>query len=117
MNKKLLQSTIVVLVTFFLFTLADLVPFWMPKMGEMMVLLMVTILLLAWAGFVMFENAVDEREEQLKFQSGRIAYLAGIGTLLIALVVQGFAHAIDPWIPVVLTVMVLAKFCTHHFLE
>ena len=117
MNKKIVQGVVVVLLVFFLLTLADLVPFWMPMMGEMIMLLIVTILLLAWVGFVMFENTVDEREEALNFQSGRVAYLVGIGSLLIALVVQGFTHTIDPWIPVVLAVMVFAKFGTRYFLE
>lgn len=109
MNKNYLHITVGLVLAFFLLTLADLVPFWMPMMGEMIALLIVSILMLTWAGFVMKEVAHDEREVLLKMKSGRIAYLSGLGVLMLALIVQGFAHAIDPWIAIALAVMVLAK--------
>jgi hypothetical protein len=117
MNKTFLHSTVATLIAFFLLVLADLVPFWMPMMGEMVALLVVTVLLLVWAGFIMLETAADEREVQLKVQSGRVAYLAGLGVLMVALVVQGLAHAIDPWIPIALAAMVLAKIGARLYLE
>ena len=117
MHTRITHASIAILVSFFLLTLADLIPFWMPMMGEMVVLLIVTILLLLWMSFVVTEKAVDEREVQLKTQSGRVAYLAGIAVLMIGLIVQGFVHAIDPWIPIALMVMVLAKFFTRLYLE
>jgi hypothetical protein len=82
-------------------------------MGEMTALLIVVILLLVWAGFVLQENAHDEREVLLKMKSGRVAYLSGLGMLMVALIVQGFAHAIDPWIASTLAVMVVAKLVTR----
>ena len=109
MNKKYLHITVAGILAFFLLALADLIPFWMPMMGELIALLIVVILLLVWAGFVMQEVAHDEREVLLKMKSGRIAYLSGLGVLMLALVVQGFTHAIDPWIAIALAVMVLAK--------
>ena len=117
MNKNYLHSGVAIVLAFFLLTLADLVPFWMPMMGEMTALLLVVILLLVWAGFVMQETAHDEREVLLKMKSGRVAYLSGLGVLMVALVVQGFAHAIDPWIAVALVVMVVAKLFTRHYEE
>ncbi len=118
MNKtNYVHSVVAGLLAFFLMVLADLVPFWMPMMGEMMALLVVVILLLVWVGFVVKEKAVDEREVTLKMQSGRVAYLSGLITLTVALVVQGFAHAIDPWIAVALAVMVVAKLATWLYLE
>ncbi len=117
MNKNYLHSGVAIVLAFFLLALADLVPFWMPMMGEMTALLLVVILLLVWAGFVMQETAHDEREVLLKMKSGRVAYLSGLGVLMVALVVQGFAHAIDPWIAVALVVMVVAKLFTRHYEE
>ncbi len=117
MNKNYLHSGVAIVLAFFLLTLADLVPFWMPMMGEMTALLLVVILLLVWAGFVMQETAHDEREVLLKMKSGRVAYLSGLGVLMVALVVQGFAHAIDPWIAVALAVMVVAKLFTRLYEE
>ncbi len=117
MNKNYLHSGVAIVLAFFLLTLADLVPFWMPMMGEMTALLLVVILLLVWAGFVMQETAHDEREVLLKMKSGRVAYLSGLGVLMVALVVQGFVHAIDPWIAVALAVMVVAKLFTRLYEE
>lgn len=117
MHKPLLFSTLSVLITFFLLVLADLVPFWMPMMGEMIALLVVTVLLLVWAGLVVSESADDEREVYIKSQSGRVAYVAGLFVLVVALVVQGMAHTIDPWIPVALAVMVSAKLLARLYLD
>lgn len=117
MNKKYLHILVAGVLAFFLLTLADLVPFWMPMMGEMMVLLLVVILLLVWAGFVMQETAHDEREVLLKMKSGRVAYLSGLGVLMLALVMQGIQHAIDPWIAVTLAVMVITKLVTRLYEE
>jgi len=116
MSKKVVAGGLGVVVVFFLLVLADLIPFWMPMMGEMIALLIVVILLLVWVGFVLKETAHDEREVLLKMKSGRVAYLSGLGVLMLALIVQGFSHTIDPWIAIALAVMVLAKLFTR-FLE
>ncbi len=86
-------------------------------MNEMIVLLCVTLLMLTWAGFVMFEEATDEREIMLRMHAGRVAYLGGIGVLLVALVVQGYAHVIDPWIMLALGVMVVFKLGARLYLD
>lgn len=117
MNKNYLHIIVAAVLAFFLLALADLVPFWMPMMGEMIALLLVVILLLVWAGFVMQETAHDEREVLLKMKSGRVAYLSGLGVLMVALIVQGFAHAIDPWIAIALAVMVVSKLASRLYLE
>lgn len=98
----------------FLTLLSDLTP-WMPPMGAMMALLVVAVLLAVFAGFVMHENGGDERDVLHRMNAGRIAYLLGIGTLTVALIVQGFAHTIDPWILVTLGVMVLAKIISRFY--
>ena len=117
MNKKYLHIIVAGVLAFFLLALADLVPFWMPMMGEMTALLLVVILLLVWAGFVLQENAHDEREVLLKMKAGRVAYLSGLGVLMLALVVQGMNHTIDPWIAVALAVMVVTKLFTRLYEE
>ena len=117
MNKNYLHIIVAGVLAFFLLALADLIPFWMPMMGEMIALLVVSVLMLIWVGFVMKEVAHDEREVLLKMKSGRIAYLSGLGVLMLALIVQGFSHAIDPWIAIALAVMVLAKLLTRLYEE
>jgi hypothetical protein len=106
-----------VVVVFFLLVLADLVPFWMPMMGEMVALAVVTIALVLFLAFVITESAVDEREVILAMRSGQVAYVAGILTLLIALVMQVMAHAVDPFVPVALAVMVGSKVIARWYLE
>jgi len=117
MHKSFLFTSLAFVITFFLLALADFIPFWMPMMGEMIALMMVTVLLLIWAGLIVSESANDEREVYIKSQSGRVAYVAGLLVLILALVVQGLAHAIDPWIPVALAVMVSTKLLTRLYLD
>jgi peptidoglycan/LPS O-acetylase OafA/YrhL len=117
MNKSHLHIAVGSILVFFLITLADLVPFWMPMTGEMITLLIVAVLMLVWVGFIMQEQAHDEREVLLKMHSGRVAYLSGLGVLTIGLVIQGFAHSIDPWVAGALAVMVAAKLFTRIYLE
>jgi hypothetical protein len=109
MHKKVMFIGLPLIIGFFLLVLGDFVPFWMPMMGEMVALTVVTVLLLIWAGLVVAEVAADEREVHVTMLSGRLAYVAGLLTLATALVVQGLSHTIDPWIPVTLAVMVGAK--------
>jgi hypothetical protein len=117
MNNNYLYIGVSLVLAFFLLVLADLVPFWMPMMGEMTALLIVAVLLAVWVGYVVKENAHDEREVVLTMKSGRVAYLSGLAVLMLALIVQGFGHAIDPWVPVALAVMVVTKLGTRLFLE
>lgn len=103
------QITIAGVLVVLLAALADLIPFWMPDMAEMAALTVVSVLLLVWVGFVMYEKGGDERELVHRMNAGRVAYLSGIGVLTLALIVQGLNHAIDPWVAVTLGVMVVSK--------
>lgn len=116
MNKKVVQVTMSVTLGFFLLVLADLIPFWMP-MGNIFALLLVTVLLMAWACIILVEQVSDEREVYLKMMAGRVAYLSGMAVLLTALLVQGLSETIDPWIPVALATMVVSKLLTRIYLE
>lgn len=80
-------------------------------------LLGATVLLAIWAGFVMYERAPDEREAIHRMNAGRIAYLSGIVLLTVALVTQGLAHEIDPWISLTLGTMVLVKLISRFYSE
>lgn len=117
MHKPVLFSSLTIIITFCLLVLADLVPFWMPMMGELVALVGVTVLLLVWAGLVVSESAHDEREIVIASRSGRVAYMAGLLVLVVALVVQGWLHMIDPWVPIALAVMVSAKLLARLYLD
>lgn len=81
----------------------------MPTMAQMTALLLASVLLIVWAGLLMKETAVDERDVYHRMLADRNAYFAGVGMLTAALLVQGFAHSIDSWIPLALIVMILTK--------
>ncbi|MEK7086457.1 MAG: hypothetical protein AAB709_01750 [Patescibacteria group bacterium] len=100
-----------------LLLLSDPFMLWMPAKAQMVVLLCAAVLVAVWSGFVMYENSGDERELVHKMHAGRIAYLSGIAVLTLALIFQGFAHAIDPWVSFALGVMVVSKLATRLYAD
>lgn len=100
-----------------LLLISDILPFWMPDMLGMIVLVVLAVLMLVFAGFVLRENGGDERDMEHRMYAGRAAYLSGIGVLTLALLVQGFMHAVDPWIPAALSAMLLAKLLSRLYLD
>mgnify|MGYP001613288823 CR=1 FL=1 len=109
MKNKMIQSIGVLLFIILLFSLSDPFMYWMPEMMTMVVLLLVTFLMCLWAGFILSEDVVDERERAHRMQAGRAAYLSGLVILTVAFVVQGFNHQIDPWVSLALGSMVLVN--------
>jgi len=89
----------------------------MPGMTAMVVLLCATVLACVWATFVIAEQAHDEREEQHRTSSGRLAYIAGVLSLTLALLVEGLGHRIDPWIAVALAAMIVVKLGSRLYSE
>jgi hypothetical protein len=118
MKNNIAQIGVAAFLVFFLICLVDPFMLWMPGMLGMAVLLCASLLLIVWAGFVMREEARDEREAMHRMNAGRIAYLSGVGVLTVALFVQGImTHHIDPWIALALGVMVLAKLVAHLYAD
>ena len=117
MTNKIFHIITAVVLVGFLTLLSDPFMLWMPEQAQMAVLLCAAVLLGLWTGFVMYEQAHDEREVLHKMHAGRAAYLSGIAVLTIALVVQGLAHDIDPWISGALGTMVVAKLIARFYLE
>ncbi len=115
-NNIYFVATTAVLV-FLLILLSDVFMLWMPGMMSMFVLLIVSVLLCVWVGFILREDATDEREVLHRMYAGRVAYLLGIGVLTLALLVQGLAHTIDPWIAIALLAMVSGKTVARLYLE
>ena len=105
---------IVVSLVFIILVVLKLDPFrWtMPDQIEMIVLALVVAAYAVYAGLFFRERAHDEREAYHLYVASRIAYLAGVGFLVVALVVQSFAHHLDPWLVGGLTAMVLVKMIT-----
>ncbi|OGY98657.1 MAG: hypothetical protein A2855_01340 [Candidatus Liptonbacteria bacterium RIFCSPHIGHO2_01_FULL_57_28] len=117
MKNNILSIAIALAFVALLILLTDPFMAWMPPAGLAAVLLAVAVLMCAWIGFIIYERAGDEREEAHRMQAGRAAYLSGIAVLTVALVVQGLAHDIDPWISGALAAMVLVKLAARLYSE
>jgi len=74
-----------------------------------MMVLGLIVVFFVFASFVWRENARDEREGLHKMMAGRIAFLAGTATLVIAIIIQSFRHELDFWLVLTLGIMILAK--------
>lgn len=117
MANKLFHILTAIIFVGLLVLLSDPFMLWMPPQAQMLALLAVAVLACVWAGFVMYERAHDEREVVHKMHAGRVAYLSGVAVLTLALVVQGLAHAIDPWVSAALAVMVVSKLVSRLYTE
>ncbi len=110
-----MQISIAGLLILCLTLLSDPFMVWMPMGAQMAALLGAAVLLAVWAGFVMYERAPDEREAVHRMNAGRMAYLSGIVLLTVALVTEGLAHHIDPWISLTLATMVVVKLLSRFY--
>lgn len=81
----------------------------MPDQLEMIVLALVIAAYGLYTGLFFRERARDEREAYHLHVAGRIAYLAGVGFLVIAIVVQSLENRLDPWLVGGLAAMVVVK--------
>ena len=113
----IISYSIVALMVLLLFTLTDPFMYWMPDMTQMAALTIATALLVVFAGLILREGAGDERETLHRMHAGRAAFLSGIAILTLALLLQGLRGAIDPWIPVTLAAMVLAKVFARRYTD
>lgn len=100
-----------------LLVIADVLPFFMPDMITMVVLVVLASLMLLWIAFVLRENGGDERDKEHRMYAGRAAYLSGVAVLTAGLLVQGFMHAVDPWIAGALGAMLFAKLAARLYLD
>jgi len=117
MRNTITHTFVGIVTVVLLLLLTDPFMYWMPEQMVMAVLAGASVLMCFWMGFVAYERAADEREVQHRMFTGRVAYLAGIAVLTVALLVQGLAHSIDPWIATALAVMVLAKLLAHAYIS
>ena len=116
--RNTISISVAVLFLGLLVLLTDPFMLWMPMGVQMLVLLLAAVFSGVWAGFVALEHGQDEREAAHVMYAGRVAYLAGLGVLTLALLWQGMtAHAIDVWVAAALGVMVLTKVVARRYLE
>lgn len=79
--------------------------FWMPDMMVMAMLAVALVLFGIFASFILREDKVDERDNVHRTLAGRNAFLAGSSILMIGIVIQGYSHAVDPWLVIALIVL------------
>lgn len=110
MNKSALIQILTAIVSCILaLFLIDPFGLWMASMVQMMVLALAVIAFGALAIFVVHEGDGDERDDTHRALAGRAAFLAGGAVLLLGIVLESIAHALDPWLVVALAAMVCAK--------
>ena len=82
---------------------------WMPDMTHMLILAIAVAVFGMFSVFVLMERAGDERENEHRHAAGRFAFLVGGAILIVGIIVQTFAHTLDPWLVWALVGMVIAK--------
>lgn len=115
MNRNILVPIAVLVISF-----AFLDPF-MVLMPTTVVYILLSVFFLAYIGFALLvwnETVSDEREYAHRAFSSRMAYIAGTTTLVIGIFYQVLVdHIVDPWLPVVLSAMVIAKYIGLYIAE
>ncbi len=114
MKNRKVQEVIVPLVLIILAVLLlNPFHFWMPDMMVMGMLAALLVIFGIFASFILKEKAFDERDDMNRSLAGRNAFLAGSAVLMIAIVIQGYKHVVDPWLVVALIVMIVVKIATR----
>jgi len=105
------KKEIVVSILLVVFVLALLNPFdiLMSSMLHMFVLGLLVAIVGLFTGLIINEKVVDERERDHKDRAGRIGYTAGILVVTVGIIFQTLKEMNDPWLLIVLLVMVLSK--------
>jgi len=106
---------LIVTVAFIVIAILLLNPFhfWMPDMMVMCMLAVTLGLFGIFATFILRESMIDERDIQHRTLAGRNAFLTGAGMLTLGIVVQGYTHAVDPWLVIALVAMIVVKMGTR----
>ena len=90
----------------------------MSSLFQMTAYGLLLVAVVVFAGLVIKEKTLDEREEKNRAIAGRAGYLMGLIILIIGVSVQTLSHTpLDPWIIGALVVMVLGKVFTRAYYE
>ncbi len=115
--KLLSEKFVALLLVVFLVWFVNPFGFFMTDAFHMTLLGLIVALFAVFAMFLWREDVVDEREQLIRFIATRFAYTAGGTALLLGTIIQAFSHNIDPWLPLTLTGMVLAKIIGRWYAE
>jgi len=107
--KALSETLLALAVLAVLFLKIDPFRWFMPTEAQMILLCVFAAGVALYAGVVFREQARDERESVHLYRASRWGYLVGVVSLSVLIVVQDVLHRLDPWLLVVLGVMVVTK--------
>ncbi len=113
MKNNLKETSVTVALVVLAVLLLNPFHFWMPDMMVMCMLAVTLGLFGIFASFILRENMIDERDGQHRTLAGRNAFLAGAAVLTLGIVIQGYTHAVDPWLVIALIVMIVVKIGTR----
>ncbi len=108
-NNFIGEVIISVILIAFIISFLDPFQLIMPHSMHPLMAPLLVILFVVFAGLLWKETPGDEREELHKFIASRLAYFAGIATLVAGIVIQSFQKAVDPWLIIAICIMLLAK--------
>ncbi len=114
-NNTFIETSVAILLIVLVILIWNPFHFWMPDMMLMSMLASVLVVFGAFASFVLRENVRDEREGLHRLLAGRMAFLLGSVVLVIGITVQAYSHAVDIWLVLTLTVIILAKIGTRFY--
>ncbi|HEY6020253.1 MAG TPA: hypothetical protein VIY48_10225 [Candidatus Paceibacterota bacterium] len=117
MKNKYLELVLAVVLVVLAVVLANPFGWWMPSMLVMLLLALAVVVGSVWGVFVMRERAADERDEAHRALAGRVAFLTGGAVLLVGIVIEELAHALDPWLVGALVAMIVAKYAARVWSE
>lgn len=87
--------------------------FWMPDVMIVCILAIALVLFGVFASFILGEKVLDERDNVHRALSGRNSFLAGSAILMLAIGIQEYNEVLDPWLVIVLIVMIITKIATR----
>lgn len=108
-NNFFIETVMGVALAALLMMLLNPFDWWMPTAMAMTLTGVLVAVFAVFASFMWREKPRDEREGLHRLLAGRWAFLAGSGVLVLGIVAGEFAHDLDPWLPLALGAMILAK--------
>lgn len=114
-----MRSELILATIFILLLVICLNPFnfFMPSTMVMMLLSALIIIFGLFSAVIWKERPQDEREVVLSQKAGRVAFLAGIGILVIGIGIQTYFHMLDHWLVYALIAMILGKIGAHIYFQ
>ncbi len=117
MNNKLHLGEIIVILLLIAILVLSINPsgLLMPMSMSMMVMVGFIVLFFVFAGLIWQESVHDERESLHRSEAGRWSFFVGLTLQATGIVVESFAHSIDPWLVYALIGMIGSKLVSRMY--